>query len=581
MNFFDLFKQTERNKKIIPAIFVVDSSGNMAGERIHGVNNLIKTMTELFADYNMKENRKYDLKLAVLEFASDSQWVTNGLEDPVGLHIPVISCGGVANLGSALSELENKFSRREFFNEFNTYTSPIVCFIAGGTPADHCITALKKLRDNKWYKTAKKVAVGIGNNVDCSILGQVIGDSDAVIHLNSVVFLKEILIGLFFSFIASPTDIAEACLSVKPAVVDVRNEFDSDSLCFSRREMDEFDADEFCETCALSNHSENSFDSNDTANTLSSWGDSDWDIIEPVHLDSMMKQNDTCSSIKKECEFIPPCRPAMIPEMPSKVNVGQVEFSAVIPKRIIKGEYAIINILVYEELYRNIVDRVIANSDEEVREIIASAQEISDNTEIRIVLSSPDMNLVDCDETQKWKGRYLTFNFPVEISNDYAKKQILFIATVYFNNLIATKLKFVVNCTSVSEQKIQVTREDIATAFISYASQDRSRVATIIQGMKKARPDMDIFFDVESLRSGADWEKTLKIEIVQRDILFLCWSDFAKNSEWVEKEWRYALENKGLDFIEPIPLASPAKCPPPEELKSKYFYDRALLYLEL
>ena len=31
--------------------------------------------------------------------------------------------------------------------------------------------------------------------------------------------------------------------------------------------------------------------------------------------------------------------------------------------------------------------------------------------------------------------------------------------------------------------------------------------------MKKARPDMDVFFDVESLRSGDDWERTIHYEI--------------------------------------------------------------------
>jgi len=99
--------------------------------------------------------------------------------------------------------------------------------------------------------------------------------------------------------------------------------------------------------------------------------------------------------------------------------------------------------------------------------------------------------------------------------------------------------------------------------------------------MQKARPDMDIFFDVESLRSGDDWESALRREIENRDVLFLCWSSFAKNSEWVEKEWRYALINKGLDFIEPVPLVSPSECPPPDELKSKHFNDRALLYKDM
>ena len=237
-----------------------------------------------------------------------------------------------------------------------------------------------------------------------------------------------------------------------------------------------------------------------------------------------------------------------------------------------------IDISVYEESYRNIVEKIISNADNDVKEVIASSQDVADNTMIRIVLSSPDIQVTDCDETQKWQGKYLTYSFPVEIPTNYAKKQVLFVASVYFNDLIATKLKFIVNCFSTKEQKLQLTREDVLTAFISYASQDRSRVATIIQGMKKARPDMDIFFDVESLRSGEDWESALRREIENRDVLFLCWSHFAKKSQWVETEWRYALTTKGLDSIEPIPLVSPADCPPPDELKSKHFNDKALLY---
>ena len=129
------------------------------------------------------------------------------------------------------------------------------------------------------------------------------------------------------------------------------------------------------------------------------------------------------------------------------------------------------------------------------------------------------------------------------------------------------------------EQKLDLTREDVLSAFVSYASQDRSRVAAIIQGMKKARPDMDIFFDVESLRSGEDWERALRAEIERRDVLFLCWSLAASRSEWVNREWHYAMEYKGIEAIEPVPIDPPDVCPPPGELKSKHFNDRVLLYM--
>ena len=164
------------------------------------------------------------------------------------------------------------------------------------------------------------------------------------------------------------------------------------------------------------------------------------------------------------------------------------------------------------------------------------------------------------------------------LPEEYSKRQVLFTATVYINDVIATRLKFIAKCFSWHQQKINVLQEDVLSAFVSYASQDRHRVAMIIQGMKKARPDMDIFFDVESLRSGESWEDSLLSEIQKRDVLFLCWSQYASASKWVEAEWRYAYTHKGVESIEPIPLESPSNCPPPKELSKKHFNDR-LLYV--
>ncbi len=276
--------------------------------------------------------------------------------------------------------------------------------------------------------------------------------------------------------------------------------------------------------------------------------------------------------------YCPTCGNKLEADAPKAIGVSRANFSAVVPQKIIKGEYATINIAMFENECRNIVESIIENSDRPAKEIIGSPMEIEAETNVRIKLTSPELELSDCDETRKWIGGYLNFEFPIAIPREFEKKQIMFAATVYFNEVLATRLRFTIDCTSVREQKLDVTREDILSAFISYASQDRHLVAKIIQGMKKARPDMDIFFDVENLRSGDNWEETLRAEIEKRDILYLCWSKFAKDSEWVNKEWRYALTNNGMDSIEPIPLVSPAECPPPDELSSKHFNDRALLY---
>lgn len=523
MKFFDRFKKLNKKKKIVPIIFVVDSSKSIAGEKILCVNNVIKKACKYFDNYNKSKTNKQNVKVGVLKYSSGSQWHTKGLADPSKIKVIDVSQNNSADLGSALIKLDNEFVNDTIINEL-----PIIFFICNERPTDNCAFEFERLNDNSWYKASRKFAIVIGDAIEDDIFK----DINEVFKMNSINTLER---------------------EMSYCIIDAFNENETNVVGFNKNT----DCDEwFVQRCEefIEDDGQSDFDKSYEYYYL----EQEFDNDEPAVTDS-----NSASAPRTQ-----------IPD----VTVSQVQFSAVVPKCITKGEYSMIDISVYEEMYRNVVDSIIANADGEVREVIASSQKVVENTEIKIILSSPDVDLSDCEEAQKWQGKYLTFSFPVEIPSNYAKKQILFIASVYFDNLIATKLKFIVDCTSVREQKLQLTREDVLTAFISYASQDRSRVATVIQGMKKARPDMDIFFDVESLRSGDDWEKTLRAEIEKRDILFLCWSNFAKDSEWVEKEWRYALSNKGIDAIEPIPLVSPAECPPPEELNAKHFNDRALLY---
>ena len=260
------------------------------------------------------------------------------------------------------------------------------------------------------------------------------------------------------------------------------------------------------------------------------------------------------------------------------VPLSKVEFSAVAPKVLEKDEYSIIHVIMYEEHCRQIVDEMLKSMDEPGQETRSGIQTVSEGSEVKIVLESPDITIEENTESGIWRGGHLDFSFPILVPADYGKQKILVSASVYINGVIASKLRFVMKCVSLEEQKVEVSRKDILSAFMSYASQDRNHVVAIIQGLKKARPDLDVFFDIDSLRSGDDWEKRIYKEIEKRDMLFLCWSHHAAQSEWVNMEWHYALEKKGADVIEPIPIESPEQCPPPEELRKKHFND-SLLYL--
>ena len=270
----------------------------------------------------------------------------------------------------------------------------------------------------------------------------------------------------------------------------------------------------------------------------------------------------------------------------NEITVSNVEFSAIAPAKMKKGEYSIINILMYEEEYRNVADRILSQSEEKNVETPGGAMDISHSSKIRVTLYSPDImpmpvhgNYV-LEEERVWTGKYQNFSFSVDIPGDYKKRQILFEVGVYINNVIASNLSFTADVDAEKEQRLSIQRKDILSAFVSYAREDRLRVLSIVQGMRQARRDLDIFMDVKDLRSGDEWEKVLEHEIADRDIFYLCWSIAASKSKNVEKEWRYALSCKGLDCIEPVPIDPPELCPPPDELKKKHFNDTLLYFIE-
>lgn len=252
-----------------------------------------------------------------------------------------------------------------------------------------------------------------------------------------------------------------------------------------------------------------------------------------------------------------------------------VLFSAIVQKEVSRDEYMSLDIVMYEDDFRKIVEEKL---DETTKEVKKHFYGIAGQSRIKVVLTAKGAEVDNPVEEYVWQGRYLEFSFLAYVPGDYTGKQISFCATVYANDIIATRLNIIVGVNENGASTTELRRDDINTAFISYSSADRIRVTSIIQGMQKMRPDLDVFMDVESLRSGEDWQSKLQNEIDKRDVFYLCWSKAAKESKWVEFEWRYALEKKGEEWIEPLPIDPTELCEPPKELGKKHFNDK-MVYL--
>jgi hypothetical protein len=146
------------------------------------------------------------------------------------------------------------------------------------------------------------------------------------------------------------------------------------------------------------------------------------------------------------------------------------------------------------------------------------------------------------------------------------------------NGVAIASTHFVLSLAPTGGRRADVSTSTAVTrsAFASYATSDREAVLARVQGILKIAPFVDIFLDVLSLRSGVNWKDQIRREILARDAFYLFWSRAARESEWVQWEWRTALEERGIDLIDPIPLEDPREAPPPAELSALHFYDWTL-----
>ncbi len=263
--------------------------------------------------------------------------------------------------------------------------------------------------------------------------------------------------------------------------------------------------------------------------------------------------------------------------------IDDVRFVVVAPYQFRLGEYESLDVVMHEDGWEESVQQIVAEHGDDARTVDGGWSQTKRGTCVRVDLTSPELGVLG-SERRVWQGRYVRFGFVVDVPAELARPRIALRANVFFDDVPATSLSLVMPCraarsgTDVARSTIVPNRLDIHSAFVSYASSDRSRVATIIQGMRAIRPDLDVFFDVEALRCGEDWRGALTREIDLKDVLFLCWSRAARESQWVEYEWRYALKSKGIDCIEPVAIETPSVCPPPNELSQKHFNDM-LLYV--
>ncbi len=184
-------------RRVLPVFYLIDTSGSMTGERIAAVNEaMFETLVEL-NNISAYDNST-EIQIAIMQFSSGCSWITpsSGLVGVSDVIWSDLRATGLTNLGLACAELNKKLSRREMFLEQDrgrsTY-SPVIFLFCDGSPTDIWDKELGLLKNNKWFKHAKKIAIAIGDDVDKEVLSNFAGNGEAVFFANDTETLKKLI----------------------------------------------------------------------------------------------------------------------------------------------------------------------------------------------------------------------------------------------------------------------------------------------------------------------------------------------------------------------------------------------------
>ena len=259
------------------------------------------------------------------------------------------------------------------------------------------------------------------------------------------------------------------------------------------------------------------------------------------------------------------------------------------PPKTSPGRDFMVQVFAHLKADKPLVRNLAVESDNQAKRLATKQlDEVQSGSELTFHLSLPGLVIDNPVEKVTWHGEPEHVQFGVHVPAEFAKQEI--VGTVYISEASVPfgHVKFLIRIASdgdfapsnAKSASLQ-TFKRYEHAFISYASSDRSEVLKRVQML--SRFHIDFFQDLLTLEPGQRWEKEIYRSIDRSDVFFLFWSSAARNSEWVMREIRYALQRKGTDEfaapeIVPVIIEGPPAVPPPDELSAVHFND-AYIYL--
>lgn len=180
-------------RRVMPLIFMVDTSGSMLGAKIGSLNAAVREALNEVSEIS-KNNADAQIKVAALEFSSGASWMYDKLIEAESFQWQDLQAAGLTSFGAACEELNQKLSQSHGWMTEPTGTRlPAIILLSDGGPTDEWKHALDKLKGNPWFKNGCKIAIAIGDDADKDVLTEFTGNVEAVLEARNVDQLKMLI----------------------------------------------------------------------------------------------------------------------------------------------------------------------------------------------------------------------------------------------------------------------------------------------------------------------------------------------------------------------------------------------------
>jgi uncharacterized protein YegL len=155
-------------------IWILDTSGSMAGDKIQQLNFAIKEAIQPMQD-TASGNPSAQVLVRAVTFSSGARWHLPTPTPVADFKWSDVSAGGLTDMGKALTLVAEQLRIPPMTDRA---LPPVLMMISDGQPTDDFGSGLKTLMAERWARKAVRLAIAVGRDADRNVLSKFMGNPE-------------------------------------------------------------------------------------------------------------------------------------------------------------------------------------------------------------------------------------------------------------------------------------------------------------------------------------------------------------------------------------------------------------------